>query len=305
MTDNAVIGIAECDSCSARFKIREKQRYLQGKSIRCPKCHSLFRVNLSEPSFVEEAALKNDEEEEKKANKRRSKNEIRQEYIDQVKTGFRELHGRLSEINDNQKSSEEQVRVWCIDALRNALGYANNQIDTELRALGKSVDIAIKNNDKVFMIIECKNIRSKLNGTVLNQAALYASTLTADWAVITNGQIWKLYRVFPQKGMDPKIIEVFDVALLDDDGVSDKDAEDLYLLTHRAISSGDTEKNYHQTASTTQKRLIKVMKSEKVIKAIRQELISNYKEDTGENIKLDDDDIGEKVGALFEPLDLQ
>ena len=304
MESNEIIGITTCDECHTRYKLRAKQASLEGKSIRCPKCHSIFTVSITKPSPVEAAAIEKESEEEKNRPRRRTRAEIRQEYIDNVRQGFRQLHARLMQISKAEKSSEEEVRRWCIDALKTALNYSDEEIDTEVRVLGKPVDIALKRDGHIFMVIECKNIRKTLGNSVRDQAATYASSLSAEWAVVTNGQLWKLYKVVPQPGKDPKLIEVFDVALLDDDGVSDADAENLYLLTSRAVFSGDLTKMCHTIACTSKRRVLTALESERVIKAIRLELVTTYKDEHGENVPLDDCQMREIVNDTFGLSDL-
>jgi len=220
-----------------------------------------------------------------------------------VKEGFRSLHARLFEISKSDHASEEQVRVWCIDALRATLGYDDSEINTEMKVLGNRVDIVLSKADRVFLVIECKNIRSALKTNVRDQAAQYATSLSADWALVTNGQVWKLYRVIPQPGKDPTIIEVFDVALLDEEGVSDRDAEMLYLLTSRGILSGDSERMYHQVAATSERRILKALKSDRVASAMRKELAESYKQETSQHVVLDDDYVSEVMEDAFEPLE--
>lgn len=255
MTDD-IIGVTVCDECGTRYKLRERNRHQLGKPARCQKCNSIFNVELVEPTPLENAVIKNAEEQaqevaERKPRQRRTKEEIRQEYLDTIRTGFKSLHPRLVAMDLAEKSSEENVRIWVIDGLINALGYSHDEIDTEVRTLGKRVDIALKKDGKIFLVIECKGVRTKLSNSVRDQAINYATSLSAPWAVITNGHIWRLYRIIPRPGRDPKLVEIFDIALLDADGVSDSDVESLYLLTARALFGGDTEKMSHLIACTT------------------------------------------------------
>ncbi len=305
MMANDFLGITTCDECRTRIKLREKHASLEGKTVRCPKCHSLFSCSITHPTETELAAIQNEEEEEKQERrKRRTKSEIRDEWIDTVREGLRSMHGRLSSVANAERSSEEEVRRWCVDALRAALGYSDEQIDTETRVLNKRVDIVLKKDGKVFLVIECKNIRSPLRCNVRDQAAHYALALSADWAAVTNGQVWKLYRVLPQQGVDPKLIEIFDVSLLDEDGVSDADAEMLYLLTARAVNSGDLERMYHQVAATSRRRLLRALQAERVVKALRIQLVDAYCEESGHKVNLDDDQTATLLEEAFEPLEL-
>lgn len=250
-------------------------------------------MELIDPTPLERVSIQAEEEtsepQEEKRNKRRTKVEIRQETIDKICEGFRLLHPRLVEIANAPRASEEEVRRWCFDALENALGYSKSEIDTEVSVLSGRVDIALKRDGDIFLVMECKNIRHKLTNTVRDQAAGYATSLSAEWAVVTNGQIWRLYRVIPQIGKDPRFIEIFDVSLLDEDGVSEVDAENLYLLTSRAVFGGDLEKMSHMIACTSKKRILKALASERVIKALRLELASTYKDEQDKAIFLDDE----------------
>jgi hypothetical protein len=104
-----------------------------------------------------------------------------------------------------------------------------------------------------------------------------------------------LYRLRPRPGQDPHFIEIFDVALLDEDGVSDSDATNLYLLTSRAVFGGDLEKRSHEVACITKKRIQQALDSERVIKALRLELVQSYKEEHEQNVKLDDETVADAL----------
>jgi hypothetical protein len=276
---------------------------MEGKPARCSKCHQLFTLHIQRPSVVEQAAIENCEDEEKRRS-RRTKAEIRQEHLERIKDSFRTFHPRLARIAEDELSSEEEVRRWCVEVLRDALGHEDGSIDTEQRCLNKRVDIALMRDDRVFMVVECKNVRSRLPQAAVDQAAVYAVNKSADWAVVTNGQQWRLFRVTPVAGRDPKVTEIFDVVLLDDDGMSNRDAEMLYLMSARAIFSGDTERYYHRIACTSDLRLIAAFSSERVIRAVRVELSETYKDDLGERVPLEDAHVEERVRELLLPSEL-
>lgn len=301
-TANQLIGVTTCEYCGVRLRLRKQHARLVGRTVRCPKCHREFTLQLERPTNVERAAIDNASTEKRR--KRRTKAQIRRTHVKRIKDGFRAYHGRLKRIATQATSSEEEVRRWCIDVLREAVGYKDNEIDTELRALNKRIDIALHKDGKVFMVIECKNIRSRLRENVTQQAACYAANRSADWAVVTNGQIWRLYRVYPVRGKDPRVVQVFDLALLDDDGVSDEDVELLYLLTPRALFTGATEKYYHKIASTSDDRLLKGLMSDRVVRSLCRELKESYQQDNNTRVQLDRDVVAARVRDMFLPGDL-
>lgn len=299
-----ILGVAVCDECSARIRVTPKYESLIGKTVRCPKCHNRFLLELEAPTNSEKVAVESEEKEEaKKSSKRRTKDQIRNEHVQEAREGFRALHSRLKAIAEAPKSSEEQIRVWCMDVLRTALGYSDEELDTECKVMGGRVDIAVKEGDLVKLVIECKNVRSRLRHNVREQAGVYATTLSAPWAVVTNGDIWKLYRVTPQTGKSPQMDLVFDVALLDDDGISDVDAENLYLLTSRALTSGDTESEFHRIRCTSMHSVYESLFSERVINAMRLQRTEQYKASADENVKLQTEDASEALHALLTPLE--
>jgi hypothetical protein len=170
-----------------------------------------------------------DPPQEKAKRKVRTKAQIRKAQYKQIRDEFRPFLRRVKAIAGAEGSSEGEVRRWCIDVLRTVLGYEDGDLDTEMAALGQRIDIAIKHDGKVIAIVECKNVRHKLPQSARDQAVMYAANKSADWAVLMNGQDWGLYRVIPVKGHDPRVVEVFSISLLDDDGLSDWDVERMYL----------------------------------------------------------------------------
>ena len=302
---NQVIGAATCDECRARIKVLEKNRPLIGKAVRCPKCRTLFTLALEIPSNAEQSAIAAEEERTKDTKrKKRTQDEIRSGHIEKAMAGFKSLHGRLQNLAQEAGNKEEQVRIWCVDALRTALGYDDSEIETERRVLNGRIDIAIKKDGRVLTVIECKAIRSRLNANVLGQAGTYAATLSANWTVLTNGDIWKLYRVIPRHGHEPTMDLVFDVSLLDDDGISERDAENLYLLTSRAMSCGDTEKAYHRMVCKNSLRLRAALFSDRVVKAMRLELVQGYESESQTKVQITDDEMLEALRDEFDLTEL-
>lgn len=261
-------------------------------------------MKLEAPTPVEQAAITNSEQPSAQKRKKRTQQQVRRHKLSAMKKAMRPFHARLSQMAAQDKCSEEQVRVWCIDVLRNVLGYKDSEIDTEMYALNQRIDIALKRDDKVFMVIECKNTRSRLPATAVNQAVTYAANKSAEWAVVTSGQVWKLLRVVPVKGADPRTVEVFDLSLLDADGVSDDDVANLMLLMSRSIFSGETERVHHRVACTSNRCLLAAITTPRVLKAIRRSLIDAYLKNAKEKVRLGEDHVEERVREMFLPADL-
>jgi hypothetical protein len=97
---------------------------------------------------------------------------------------------------------------------------------------------------------------------------------------------------------------IFDVALLDEDGISEVDAENLYLLTSRAMATGDTEREFHEVACTSPNRIYSALFSERVLKAVRKELVDKYEEEHGTKANVQDEAVESCLREMLSPLEI-
>ncbi|MFO0792036.1 MAG: type I restriction enzyme HsdR N-terminal domain-containing protein [Pirellulales bacterium] len=247
MTTETLLGVTTCPTCHKRFRVSEKYKSFIGKTIACPKCTRPFVIQLESASPIEQAAIASSDASSNESatstataakRTKRTKAEVRKEAYKQIRKGFGPCMKQLQAMAECDSLSEERIRLWCVDVLRTALGYRDVDLDYELSAANKKIDIAVKHDDDVIMIIECKK-RDRLKESDRQQALNYAMSRSAEWAVVTNGRSWELLRVIPIKGQNPQAITVFSISLLDEDGLSNYDVERMYLLTKKALLRGE------------------------------------------------------------------
>lgn len=218
----------------------------------------------------------------------------------------KEFVDNLSEISkqiSKRKQNEEETRRWCVDILKSAMGYKGSEIETEFTVLGSRVDIALKDGEEVFMVIECKAATFNLNNAAIKQASRYAVALGAEWAVVTNGHNWQLYRVVPTKGLEPDVIQIFDVFTLDEDGVSKQDSQYLYLLTKDAIQSGETKRAYHEVNAMTLDRIHAALKDAAIIDAVSKVIEKDYAAQYGISVSINRGELSEIVSEIFDVIE--
>ena len=232
-----------------------------------------------------------------KISKKSRLNKINKEFATQI--------GRIATQIAKGKRNEEETRRWCVDLLRSAMGYKDSEIETELSVLGQRVDIALKKGSHVFMVIECKAATMKLNNAAICQAANYAVALGADWAVVTNGHTWMLFHVAPVRGGEPDVVMIFDVSILDDDGLSKDDVGYLYLLTKGAVASGETMQSFHEVNCMMTDRLKAALSCDEAVSAVVRRLESDYRTSTGVTVTITHDQVRTLVVDLLEMLDAQ
>lgn len=226
----------------------------------------------------------------KKQKKNYANNKISKEITKQI--------GKIAiQISKGQRN-EEETRRWCIELLLNAFGYKSSDIETETKALGQRVDISLMDKGNILAIIECKAATVKLGMPAIMQAANYATSLGVEWAVTTNGHHWMMFHVSPALGKEPDVVMIFDVEILDEDGLSKNDAACLYLLTKQAITTGETKKVFHTENIMTIESLKRSMISPAVIAKIKEELQEQYHRIHGITPEVDADSLRDAIEAM-------
>lgn len=87
---------------------------------------------------------------------------------------------------------EEWVRQHCVLYLIKEKGYPKTLINVEkeliVNTLKKRYDIVIYNPDgSIYLIVECKSPKIKINQDVFDQIARYNLVLNAKYLMVTNG----------------------------------------------------------------------------------------------------------------------
>ena len=323
------VRVTQCPECKAQYRLKDAQADLAaGQTASCRKCRARFVVVVSvipDPVPLQSAqdaapaapvsADPTDGAAEGTAEgagemarrlQRRSRAEVRADNVKQIRDSFSTLHTRLREINSMPESSEEDVRRWVLDALRHGLGHEDKNIRTEERANERRVDITLRlvPSGSPTIVFEVKPIRRSLSRRVIDQASSYAAVLNCPYAVVTNGDAWILLRsVIGPEGRQ-RLIEIFNIALLDEDGVSEEDAEALYLLTHKSLSSGFTERQSHHIAALQPRRIWNALQDPGTLAKVRRTICEQYKEEAGVPVEIDSADLLDHIEGLLVPDDL-
>jgi predicted type IV restriction endonuclease len=84
-------------------------------------------------------------------------------------------------------------------------------VTTEYKIRGQYADYGIRINDKICAFIEVKAINIALNQNHLFQVASYAVHEGVDWAILTNGNVWQLYRIEDTKPIKLALVTSIDL----------------------------------------------------------------------------------------------
>src|SRR5688572_15350258 len=130
--------------------------------------------------------------------------------------------------------NESDTSLIVTDMLADIFGYDKyGELTRELCIRGTFCDLATKLEGKFQSIIEVKAIGLDLKDAHVKQAVDYAANQGIEWVVLTNGPIWRVFRVIFGKPIDAEL--VLDIDLLQLNHKRSQDIDSLYLLTRESM----------------------------------------------------------------------
>lgn len=157
------------------------------------------------------------------------------------------------------------------DMLCEVFGYDKYaEITSEYQIRGTYCDLALKLGGELRLLIEGKAIGLELKESYVKQAVDYAANQGVEWVVLTNAELWRVYKVIFVKPIAQELVLEFSFSALNPRNGNDLDM--LYLLSKESWSKsllGD----YHTQRQALSRFFIGAMiLSEPVLDVLRREL---------------------------------
>lgn len=175
---------------------------------------------------------------------------------------------------ESQDVNESDTVTILVDILADVLGYDKYTEITSEQAIKKCFcDLAIKMNGKIELLIEAKSAATNLKDNHLTQATNYSANSGIEWVVLTNGVMWKVFKVLFTKPIEHEL--VYEFSFLDLNVKKDSDIEMLYMLAKESLGK---VKNTNLDAFLAQKQLVnkgmlgQILLSEPVLDVVRKTL---------------------------------
>ena len=97
------------------------------------------------------------------------------------------------------------------DILADVFGYDKYlEVTSEFAIRGTYCDLAIKVQEKIQFLIEVKAIGIGLKENHLKQAIDYAANHGVQWVILTNGEMWKIYKMRFEQRINYDLVCIFD-----------------------------------------------------------------------------------------------
>jgi hypothetical protein len=159
------------------------------------------------------------------------------------------------------------------DMLAEIFGYDKYLEITSEYAIKKTFcDLAIKKDGEPYILIEVKAIGIDLKDDHTKQALDYGANAGVDWILLSNGVVWKVYKVIFSKPIETELIYEFNMTEIS--SRKDSDIEMIYYLSREATArskSNNLLNSYREQKQLLSRYMIgQILTSDDIINAIKR-----------------------------------
>ena len=166
---------------------------------------------------------------------------------------------------------EQDTVIIVTDTLSEVFGYDKySEITSETSIRGTWCDLAIKLDGAIEFLIEVKAIGLELKDSHTKQAVDYSANQGTDWVLLTNGEIWRVYKVTFAKPIDSELVLEINFSPLNPKKSSD--VEILYHFTREGWMKSALGEFHTQQQALSRFFLGAMVTSPPVLEVIRREL---------------------------------
>ena len=182
-----------------------------------------------------------------------------------IKKPLKAFVRHLAEARDANLNEADTVQR--IERLfETVLGYDLLQdVSREAQMKGKFVDVVIKVDGTVRLLLEAKSASTVLRDRHIEQAQSYAARNNYRWTLLTNGIQWRLYHLTFDEGIDYEL--AFSVDLCEG---FDEAAEKLALLHKQAMRKDELDQFWRVAVALSPASIAKALFHEQTLRIIRR-----------------------------------
>jgi len=189
---------------------------------------------------------------------------------DRLTMGVKRFIPVLSSAKTRDVNESDTVTI-VTDMLAEVFGFDKySEITSEFVIRGTYVDLAIKIDGKLALLIEVKAIGLDLKEAYVKQSVDYAANQGIEWVVLTNGARWQIYKVTFGKPVNQDL--VLEIDFLNTNPKSTSALENLYLLTKEGIARSVLGDYHTQRQALSRFFIGAIALSDPVLEVIRREL---------------------------------
>ena len=157
------------------------------------------------------------------------------------------------------------------DMLADVFGYDKYlDVTSEFAIRGTFCDLAIKIENKVEFLIEAKAIGLELKEGHLRQAIEYGANNGVPWVLLTNGIVWRVYKIRFEQPINYDLVCEFSFAELDTK--NEEHQEKLFIVCKEGLVKAAREEFHEKILTVNRFVLGALILGDEVVGVIRREL---------------------------------
>lgn len=190
--------------------------------------------------------------------------------IERMTSGLKRFQPVLASAKSRDVNESDTV-VIITDLLQEIFGYDKySEITSEHMIKSTYCDLAVKLQGELALLIEVKAIGLELKEPHVKQAVDYASNQGCEWVALTNGSIWRIYRVIFGKPIENELIVEFDLLAMTPRNMDD--IELLGLLSKEGWQKARLGDYASQKQALSRFTLGALILGDSVLEALRREI---------------------------------
>jgi len=200
-------------------------------------------------------------------------------------------------LNKYTDLDESGTRLMINTFLTDVLGYtAIEEVKTEYMIRGTYADYVVQTKGVRHFLVEVKALSIALSEHHLRQAVNYGANEGIEWALLTNGQQFDLYKILFNKPIESK--RVFSIDL--NDAQQLKDGVDLLQYLHKdSINDKGLESLWKKHTALDPCNVAGLLYDPKIVKFLRLKLSNKF------NSKFSDEEVSDAITAVIcDPIDM-
>lgn len=187
-----------------------------------------------------------------------------------IATGLKQFQPILASARSRDVNEADTV-VLVMAILHSVFGYDKySEVTREYAIRGTYCDLAIKLDGRLTCLIEVKAIGLDLKDSFVKQAVDYAANQGVEWVFLTNGAVWRAYRVCFTKPIDHEL--VVECNLLELNPRAEASTDLLYLLSKEGWQKARLAEHQTQREALSRFTIGALLVSPPVLDVLRREL---------------------------------
>jgi predicted type IV restriction endonuclease len=189
---------------------------------------------------------------------------------ERLSAGIKKFQPVLASAHTRDVNESDTV-IIVTDMLSEVFGFDKySEVTSENSIRGTYCDLATKLDGAFQWLIEVKAIGQELKDSYVKQAIDYAANQGVDWVVLTNGILWRIYKVMFSKPIDQELLCEIHFHSLQPRELDS--LEQLYLLTKEACVKSVLGDYFDQKQALSRFSIAATILSEPVLMVLRREI---------------------------------